>query len=279
MRFPRFGLSPPLIASPRMNAFHEVAFGDDPGRWPLPAATSPLERWLRAVAAGGQGRYGSALADLDVLDRARLHGPLASLAASTRASFLRQLGGHHLARAWDGRAWALAGSDVAAGADALVGLAADALGVGRFALSHRLLCRARDVMSGANEVASGRLPVRLAWVSAELAMFTGDAAGAVGHAEAAVELASQGDSTRHGVKSQVVLAAALCSAGQVAASRRVAEAALETTERLGLVPLSWALACLLVDIGSTARTPSQVAAVRDRSADVVRHRGGRWTAR
>ncbi|KEG31865.1 hypothetical protein EN20_06585 [Mycobacterium tuberculosis] len=48
-------------------------------------------------------------------------------------SLLRQLGWHTLARGWDGRALALAGADREAGADALIGLAADALGVGRFA--------------------------------------------------------------------------------------------------------------------------------------------------
>ena len=42
-----------------------AAFGDDPGRWPLPPASTPHELWLRAVVAGGQGRYGSAMADLD----------------------------------------------------------------------------------------------------------------------------------------------------------------------------------------------------------------------
>ena len=44
-----------------------AAFGGDPGRWPLPAASSPDELWLRAVAAGGQGRYSSARADLAAL--------------------------------------------------------------------------------------------------------------------------------------------------------------------------------------------------------------------
>jgi hypothetical protein len=259
-----------------MSAFAAVAFGDDPGRWPLPAATTPMELWLRAVAAGGQGRYGSAFADLESIGRAQAHGPLASLAFSARASFLRQLGGHDVARTWDGRAWAVAASDVAAGTDALIGLAADALGVGRFALSARLLGRAGDLLAGPAE---GRLPIRLAWVSAELAMFSGDGPAAVGHAEVAVEAASRWGSARHSVKSQVVLAAALCSAGDVEGSRRVADAALEATERLRLVPLSWASACLLADIGSGARSPSQMAAVRDGSAEVVRHRGGTWTAR
>ena len=37
-----------------------AAFGADPGRWPLPMARDPEDLLLRAVAAGGQGRYGSA---------------------------------------------------------------------------------------------------------------------------------------------------------------------------------------------------------------------------
>ncbi|TPG34696.1 hypothetical protein [Mycolicibacterium hodleri] len=263
-----------------MSGFDEVAFGEHPGRWPLPAAGSPMELWLRAVAAGGQGRYGSAMTDLDSLARSQSCRAVASLALSTRASFVRQLGGHRAARAWDGRAWALAGSDVPAAADALIGLAADALGVRRFALSGRLLDRAADLLAGDTTVtAPGRLPMRLAWVRAELAMFIGDGTAAVEHAEGAVDLASRWTSARHVTKSQVVLAAALCSVGDLPVSRRIADGALQTSERHGLVPLSWALACLLVDIGSAEHSPSRIAAVRDRLADVVRHRGGTWTAR
>jgi hypothetical protein len=262
-----------------MSAFVDVAFGGEPARWPLPAAATPEELWLRAVAAGGQGRFGSAMADLELLLRAQPDGHLTSLAFSTRASFLRQLGGHHAARSWDGRAWALAGSDTTAGADALIGLAADALGVGRFALSARLLSRARDLVAGAAPGVPDRLPIRLAWVSAELAMFTGDGTAAVGYAERAEDLATHVGSARHAAKSQVVLAAALCSAGDLETSRHVADAALEITERLGLVPLSWALACLLADIGSASHSSQQIASTRDRLADVVRHRGGAWTAR
>ena len=127
-------------------ALSAAAFGEDPGMWPLPAAHTPAELWLRAVAAGGQGRYGSAQADLSALLHQLPAGGLASLALSTRASFLRQLGGHRAARGWDGRALALAGTDGAStvepAVDALVGLAADALGVGRLAASATLLERA-----------------------------------------------------------------------------------------------------------------------------------------
>lgn len=75
-----------------------AAFGSNPGAWPLAAADTPEGLWLRAVAAGGQGRYAVAEADLDELLRLAERGPLASLALSTRGSFRRQLGWHERAR-------------------------------------------------------------------------------------------------------------------------------------------------------------------------------------
>jgi hypothetical protein len=248
-----------------------IAFGDDPGRWPLPQASTAHQLWLRAVAAGGQGHYGSAMADLATVCRLQRGGPLVSLAHSTRASFLRQLGWHERARRWDGRAMAMAGSDQEAGADALIGLAADALGVGRFAASATALRRAAEALTRS---APPRLPVRLAWVSAELAMARGDGETAVGHANRAVELAAAFGSARHTVKSEVILAAALCSVGDLDGSRNVADAALQATGRQGMIPLRWALACLLVDIGSGAHSAPDVLRIRNECAATVRRRGG-----
>ena len=247
-----------------------AAFGDDPGRWPLPAANNPDELWLRAVVAGGQGCYASAYADLALLRRADRVGRLASLAHSTQASFLRQLGWHEKARGWDGRALAAAGTDREGQIDALIGLAADALGVGRFAASADALRRAQSLLDGG----PARLAVRLEWVSAELAMATGDGAAAIGHAEQAADLAAALGSARHRVKSDVVLAAALCSDGQPDRSRAVADAALDTTQSLGIFPLSWALACLMAEIGSATRSADQIIEIRGDCADTVRRRGG-----
>lgn len=151
-----------------------AAFGNQPGSWPLPTAITPHHLWLRAVAAGGQGRYAHAYGDLSVLRRLVPAGPLASLAHSTQGSLLRQLGWHTLARGWDGRALALAGADREAGADALIGLAADALGVGRFAAAGALLDRADPLV--VSPLVADRLAVRRRWVAAELAMATGDGA-------------------------------------------------------------------------------------------------------
>ena len=253
-----------------------AAFGDRPGCWPLPAATTPQQLWLRAVAAGGQGRYGSAYRDLAVLRRSVPAGRLVSLAHSTQGSFLRQLGWHTVARGWDGRALALAGADPEARADALIGLAADALGVGRLAAAAMLLARA-DSALGPGPVAD-RLPVRRRWVAAELAMASGDGESAVRRAEEAVELAEAMAvaSARHRAKSDVVLAAALCSAGSTERARAVAEAALDATGRLGLIPLRWALACLLIDIGSVTFSAQQLDEIRDVCAGQVRRAGGTW---
>ncbi|OBG98681.1 hypothetical protein [Mycobacterium sp. E3247] len=256
-----------------------AAFGDQPGTWPLPSAVTPEDLWLRAVAAGGQGRYGSAYRDLAVLRRSAPAGRLISLAHSTQGSFLRQLGWHTVARGWDGRALALAGSADAAAdarADALIGLAADALGVGRFAAAAVLLARA-DTELGAGPVPD-RQPVRRAWVAAELAMARGDGTRAVREATEAVRLAGAMaiPSARHAVKSEVVLAAALCSAGAVEGARAVADAALDAAGLLGLVPLRWALACLLIDLGSVTYSTQQLHEIRDVCAGQVRRAGATW---
>ncbi len=254
----------------------DAAFGNNPGCWPLSPAVTPHELWLRAVAAGGQGRYSSALSDLDRLRRLAPPGPLASLGLSTRASFLRQLGWHDRARSLDGQALILADGVATPAADALVGLAADALGVGRFAASARALQCAADLITASTPA---RLPVRLAWVSAELAMVSGDGASAIAAAERAVELAATLASARHAVKSRVILAAARCSNGDIDASRREADEALRQTGSSGLVPLRWAVACLLAEIGSEEHSYAELAALREASAKTVIQRGGVWRPR
>ncbi|OYN79818.1 hypothetical protein [Mycolicibacterium sphagni] len=267
-------------------ALAEAAFGDTPGCWPLPAANTPAQLWCRAVAAAGLGHYSCARADLAVLRRRQPAAALASLSLSTEASLLRQLGGHRLAAGWDGRALALARSAgdgplaLEAGVDAVVGLAADALGVGRLAASARLLERAEEMMDGA-EGMPPRLAIRLAWVSAELAMASGRGDDAVAHARRGVDFAEEALPAlrRHRVKSEVVLAAALCCAGSIDLSRGVADAALTDTEAYGLLPLRWALACLLADINSATLTSQQVSAIRDDCAAVITRRGGRWSHR
>jgi len=234
----------------------------------------PLQFWQRAVAAGGQGYYGAAHTELAHLRRFA-DGPVLSLAHSTQGSLLRQLGDHRAARGWDGRALALAGADIEARLDALVGLAADALGIGRFALSAALLQRAGTAL-GDHLDAPPRLAIRVAWVRAELAMATGSGTEALEHARRAVGLAAGQPSVRHRVKSAVVLSAALCSAGDVAGAQQLAQDTLDVTAQTGLVPLRWALASLLVGIGSTAHPVAEVMRIRDDAAALITRRGGHW---
>ncbi|MBX7433087.1 hypothetical protein JDV09_13350 [Mycobacterium sp. Y57] len=263
-------------SAPAVAGLDDVAFGSNPAKWPLPPAVGAGDLWLRAVAAGGQGRYASALADLDQLHRLGPNGPLASLAASTRASFLRQLGWHDRARSLDGQALARSAGDPEAAADALIGLAADALGVGRCSASERALQRAAELVARAD---AQRLPIRFAWVSAELAMVGADGDAAVGHAERAVALATEFGSVRHRVKSGVVLAAARCCAGDGDGARLAADDALDQAGPAGLVPLRWAAACLLADIGSGRRPAAEICAIRDESSETVIRRGGVWRPR
>jgi hypothetical protein len=123
-----------------------------------------------------------------------------------------------------------------------------------------------------------RVAVRRTWVAAELAMVGGEGDVAVRYAEAAAELAATNldGAARHRAKSEVVLAAALCSAGALERARDVANAALELTGRLGLVPLRWALACLLVDLAVTERRAADLRNLRDDCARRVEHWGGTW---
>ena len=151
----------------------------------------------------------------------------------------------------------------------MIGLAADALGLGRFALAAALLARLRSAVAADMPA---RLRLRSHWVAAELGMVSGNHGAAARHAEQAAELATGYPSVRHRVKSDVVLAAALCSTGDVGRARAVAEGAFAEAEQYGLIPLRWALACILADIGGN----DDAAAVRDACARVIVHRGGVW---
>ena len=75
-----------------------------------------------------------------------------------------------------------------------------------------------------------------------------------------------------------MLAAALCSAGELVRSRVVADNALADAQMYGLAPLRWALACLLADIGSEAHSPTGIAEIRDQSATFVTRHGARWSS-
>ncbi|MGY4101439.1 hypothetical protein ACW2Q0_18075 [Nocardia sp. R16R-3T] len=262
----------------------DAAFGTDPGcaATELPAAANPLDSWHRSVIFGGQGRYAAAREELRVL-RAHTTDPmLLSLAASTQGSFLRQLGWHARAAAYDGRAAALilptadaGGPDrVAAICDALTGLAADALGIGRLALATRLLRRSHDAMTQADSPHSWRTLIRWHWVCAETALASGAADTAAPHAATALALAEDSPSVRHRVKSRLLVAATAAAAGDIDRARMLADAVAEQCHEYGLLPLRWASSMLRagVSVGadaSAAATDAQIC------AEAIGRRGGR----
>ncbi|MDG3008931.1 hypothetical protein G4X40_02075 [Rhodococcus sp. D2-41] len=268
----------------------------------LPEPTGPQQRWHRAVVHGGRGEYARARADLDELARDPRAGLWRSFAASTRASLLRQLGGHRAAAPLDGRALALTATGMpedpssvtAARCDALTGLAADALGCGRFDLARRLLDRVAAELDGVDlevvETESAepersepgtvdpgeagdplwRPRLRLHWVSAETAMASGRPGPALEHAERGVDRAARCPSTRHRIKSDLILAAALCAAGRGEESAELAERVADDCARTGLVPLRWAAAMLLTAVRPTGGFDR----VRDDCARAIARGGG-----
>jgi hypothetical protein len=268
-------------SDPRSGAaagLREAAFGATPQDVPLGSADPEL-RWLTAVALGGQGHYAAAATVLACLAAdPRVPVRVAAHAAVTRAAHLRQLGGHAAARAYDAHGLRLATAALRAGApgprgvtpielgtaargrtrddgldaaaarlDALVGLAADAVGLGDPTTCRRLL----DVVGeGLDGHPSWRPAVRAGWVRAELALIQGHAGDAVVPAEAALAAATRAGSVRHVLKSRIVLVVARGAAGVLDPAEGAADLDAIGAEcaRYGLLPLRWPTALAAADL-------------------------------
>lgn len=249
----------------------------------LPAGAPPGERWLAAVALGGQGRFAAAATLLTALlaDRTTPDG-VAAHAAVTLAAHRRQQGGHALARTLDARGLRSAaaapvavpcpdGTDAgAARVDALVGLAADALGLGD-PVAARLL----DAAEAAGHP-SWRTAVRIGWVRAELALYAGRAGQGVEPAERALDRARAAGAQRHVVKSRLVLAVVRAVVHPDGAALTELDAVADAADASGLLPLAGPARVAAADLldrwvsPSVARTsPSANDAVHDRSHESV----------
>ncbi|SDU53764.1 hypothetical protein SAMN04488548_1341946 [Gordonia westfalica] len=265
------------------------------------------QRWEAAVDSGGRGEYAAALTMLTRLGEdvrsahgGTPHGPDAavlSLCRSTTASLLRQGGRHDLAHGLDGLAYGTVAGDDGAGvdhgridpvraarADALIGLAADNLGLLRFRASARLLDRARAQLSGQDGqtperwasaepvdwLTHGRCRLRWEWVGAELGLYSGDAAAGLAHAEAADllvrHLADTSDvPARYRLKTSLIHAAALAGVGETEESAARARGVVVDAGEHGLMPLEWAALSLLAGTGAAS------------ASEEKRHRGLRAT--
>ena len=239
-----------LLAAGERAAFHgRPASGVPPLQQAVEAAhesgrddEATAAAWLLGVALGASGRYGSALAVLEPLaERAAVDHParrlFASLAASTAASVHRQLGRHAAARELDEQAEALAGDAAEALFDARLGLAADAVGMNDAATARTRLEQATALLEGRADW--WRQRTRVLWVRAEVALLTGDPAGACKAAETAVTLAEGSGAPRHVAKSLLFLGVAQVQGGDPEEAAVTLRRAATLSESLGCLPLVW----------------------------------------
>ncbi|WP_328606269.1 hypothetical protein OG943_41050 [Amycolatopsis sp. NBC_00345] len=132
-------------------------------------------------------------------------------------------------------------------ADALLGLAADNLALGRIAAARRLAARA------VAEDGRWRATVRAGWVGAEIELAAGRPAEAVAPARRAAEAARERGARRHVVKSDIVLGVTLSAAGDAGdreAALALVESALAEAEKCELYSLIWVATRVAADLGA-----------------------------
>lgn len=237
--------------------------------------------WTEAVAVGATGAVARARSLLDRLDAAL--GPcgdptaraLLSLSASTRGSWLRQSNRHRAALRFDGEAARLVaegfgrtpprGLPRAAFADALIGLAADELGLGRFDDSSRLLRRVRTALDADGGepgerpwLTDGRVELRWRWVMAENALYRGDAESGSRWARAAGDLGREAPTAHHRLKTRLIAAAAAAATGDRTLAADEAAAVAREAASNRLVPLEWAAAQLAAGVDSCDWAPRRI---------------------
>lgn len=255
-----------------------VAFGEAPGARPV-GGDDVADRWLRAVGLGAQGWFAAAGAVAERLTRDPVAPrPWRSRAASLGGSLVRQQGRHAHARVLDGRALLLAGTHPGARADALVGLAADALGTGRFEEAAALLDLAAplETVPGLAEWEADRLQIRRLWVTGELALVQGDPDHGVEVADRARRLAEAHAMRRLAWKSELI---GLVARGVQNPAASAASLAV-LGERLlaaGQLPLAWAAAAAGAGASDT-EIAGRARQSRDRLAGILAARGAHLSA-
>jgi len=200
---------------------------------------SPESSWSAAVDLGARGRYADAA---DLLDTLTARGVRwSSLSLSTLASHRRQIGDVTEAARLDAASLRDA-TDEESRADALVGLAADAVAAG-----DAKAARERHRAAERDARAAWRTLTRWHWVGAELSLLVGDRDAAADHAHAALK-ACGGRSPRHVAKTRIVLAAVT---GDVAGL----DAVSATLADEGWVTLAWPLALVAADHAGAESPP------------------------
>lgn len=187
-------------------------------------------RWLQAYLHNCFGQFDEAITVAMDLAQSSVDPRVAARALVTAASALRQTGRHLPAYPLDESAARLAPDD-ATRAHALIGLAADAAGLGRESTE--------PIEQAAALAPAGdwRIRVRLAWVRCEQALVAGRARKAVTHARDALDRARAAGARRHEAKSLLFLAFALREAGdrEWKASMKLAKS---IAGRIGAAPIA-----------------------------------------
>jgi tetratricopeptide (TPR) repeat protein len=245
--------------------------------------------WLLGVCLSSAGRYGSALEVLEPIaapegDAAPELQIFAALASASIASVHRQLGRHETARAYDEQGLARTDRTGEAAFDCLLGLAADAVGLGDKAAAQEHLAAAQTLAEGRAEW--WRQRVRLGWLDAEVALLVGDGETAATAAEQAVDLAERSGAPRHVAKGLLFLGVALVEAGRLDEAATALKRGGLLAESLGTLPLLWpsraVLGALLADSDpkQSARFLSSArATVKTIAEDVPDDLRDEWLAR
>jgi tetratricopeptide (TPR) repeat protein len=211
----------------------------------LPAEASAAG-WLLGVCLSSAGRYGPALTVLEPLVAATgtpESRVLAALSAATVASVHRQLGRHAVAQGYDETALAGSQGRGEAGFDALLGLAADAVGLGDEATAAGRLAEASGLAEGRSDW--WRQRVRLGWVRAEIELLGGRPDEAIAAAQASVELAEHSGAPRHVAKGLLFLGVSQVEAGRPGEAAATLRRAALLAESLGTLPLLWPVRAVL----------------------------------
>ena len=189
--------------------------------------------WLLGVSLGATGRYGEAYQALTSIATV---SPLRSLADSTSASLLRQVGRHADAQVRDFLALERASTPTDR-FDALLGLSADAVGLGDHSLAAARWDEASSELRNVSD--PWRQTIRLGWVEAELALLDDRPVDAAVAAERSVSLSVQAGAERHRAKSLLFEGVARADCGDVPAAVLLLRRSMTLSERLGAWPLVW----------------------------------------
>ncbi len=244
--------------------------------------------WLLGVCLASAGRYGAASAVLEPLAISLPEEPerliFSSLAASSMASISRQLGRHAEGRVRDEVALDLAGEAPEARFDALLGLAADAVGLGEDDEAAFRLGEAADLVSGRPDW--WRQRVRVDWVAAEISLLRDQPADAVVRAAGAVTLAETSGAPRHVAKGLLFQGVAEVQVGELELAAVTLRRAAGLAESLGTLPLVWparaVLGALLTEAApaeAAASLTAARAAVRQISEDLPSTLASDWLLR